>query len=971
MNFKRLFSMLLCLCLVMTLFTGLAGTASADENVITHVVKSGDYLFKICKSYGLDYYACKDAIKALNGFTDAQLNNLSVNQVIKLPATNALAKTVTASTTTSISTSTTVGGVTTTTITTSSTAGTGTVAAPASFYLASYTVKSGDNLDKICNALGSNYYTYSAMILAMNGIKNATSLWAGKTVLIPVPTVPASGYAVVAHTVKSGESASSICGQYGVNYLNNKKLVDGLNTGKDLNKIFAGQVIYVPTNIASVTPAGTPTVVTPATSTTPATSIANGYDIIFADTVDGAPYATVNEKVATRVAAGSKVHIVGNPALGFAVKSVNVVRKDSKAKVDIDRENLTFIMPDCGVTVTVTYSGAYKVLKGDTANGKFSVSVAGSISSYANYGDYVTVTAYPDADYAVRTANVAGQNRYLVFYQALNSNLTFDYTNVPAAQFAKRNADGTFSFTMPNYDIRVGVVFAKAQFFNINTSVTPAASAGVSYEVNGIPITKAAANTVVTAKVSPAAGYSVAGVDVIRAADGTTVLNLGVGLKQVDANTYSFTMPVEHVIVRFNLQYTSKHVVHIGAVTGAEFGNTVSFLVQDQYTGVWTATNVANTGDTVRIVPSAAMNWIYSGVNIKYANSDAAVSYTSSGNPNDFYHIFTMPNSDVVVNVVFTQTVSYKIYKTGTEHGNFEVYVFNTPIGGYIAGDSAAPTDAIEIRITPEAGYIYDEIFIYDANGATVGYANNPNNLDIRAFNPRNTAGFNPALTGTLNLPGDHFNVKVTFKQSWKYVNIAANNAARTVNYNPGNVLIGELHFTVNNVEIAGNGQTIRSGSKLLIRVPEKAGYTLSVLSLTVGADTYTNTAGQLTPEGPGVFGWVVNEIYCDQGNPPANTITVAATYVPTEIHNILLSVPTYSAEGTYVAMVGGVSVTTASNEQVVTLAMTPGAGKTLDRVMVNDVDVTDLAVPVVGGFTYNFTMGLQDVKTEVVFRDP
>ena len=204
MKFKRFLSMLLCLCLVSALFTGFVGTASADDNVITHTVANGEYLFKICKIHGLDYYQCKNAIMQLNGFkSEAQMNNLSVGQQLKLPASNALAASVTASTTTSVSTSTTVGGVTTTTIVTSSAAGTTGVAtaASASFYLASYVVKSGDTLNKICNSLGTNYYTYSSMILAMNGIKNETSIWAGKTLLIPVSTAPASGYAVIAHTV--------------------------------------------------------------------------------------------------------------------------------------------------------------------------------------------------------------------------------------------------------------------------------------------------------------------------------------------------------------------------------------------------------------------------------------------------------------------------------------------------------------------------------------------------------------------------------------------------------------------------------------------------------------------------------------------------------------------------------------------------------------------------------------------------
>ena len=119
MKKNRLISLLLCLCMVLTFFTGLVSTANADDgNVISYTVENGDYLFKICRNLGIDYYQCKQAIMILNGFTtEIQLNRISVGQTIKLPASNAVASTVkgTTTTTTTVSTTTTVGGTTTTT----------------------------------------------------------------------------------------------------------------------------------------------------------------------------------------------------------------------------------------------------------------------------------------------------------------------------------------------------------------------------------------------------------------------------------------------------------------------------------------------------------------------------------------------------------------------------------------------------------------------------------------------------------------------------------------------------------------------------------------------------------------------------------------------------------------------------------------------------------------------------------------
>ena len=86
MKTSRFISLLLCVVMIMSLFTGLAGSASADD-VIVHEVQSGEILLKICEKHGLNYYACKNAIMALNGFaSEADMGKLSVGQKIKLPA---------------------------------------------------------------------------------------------------------------------------------------------------------------------------------------------------------------------------------------------------------------------------------------------------------------------------------------------------------------------------------------------------------------------------------------------------------------------------------------------------------------------------------------------------------------------------------------------------------------------------------------------------------------------------------------------------------------------------------------------------------------------------------------------------------------------------------------------------------------------------------------------------------------------
>ena len=266
MKTNRFISLLLCVVMIMSLFTGLAGSASADD-VIVHEVQSGEIMLKICEKHGLNYYACKNAIMALNGFTsEAQLGKLSVGQKIKLPASDSLASTV--SSTTAVVTSTTVGGTTMTT--TTSYVGTTAAGGNVAYYLTAYTVQAGDTLAGICSKLGSNYYYYSPVILGINSLANANYTRPGQVLLIPTSTPGGAGYTVVAHQVQPGETMTSICNRYGVSYQAMRQLVNGLNRRDNMDKIYVGQTVYVPSTGAgavSTVVTGTTTSTTTGTTT--------------------------------------------------------------------------------------------------------------------------------------------------------------------------------------------------------------------------------------------------------------------------------------------------------------------------------------------------------------------------------------------------------------------------------------------------------------------------------------------------------------------------------------------------------------------------------------------------------------------------------------------------------------------------------------------------------------------------------
>ena len=268
MKTSRFISLLLCVVMIMSLFTGLAGPASADD-IIVHEVQSGEILLKICEQHGLNYYSCKNAIMALNGFTsEAQLGKLTVGQKLKLPASTAVAGTV--STATAVVTSTTIGG---TTMTTTSYVGGSAAGGSVAFYLVPYTVKNGDTLNKICNELGSNYYYYSPVIQGINALANPNQIKAGQVLLIPTASATGATSAVVGHVVQAGETITSIANKYGLNYQVQRALINGLNRRDNMDKIYVGQTVLIPS--ASV---GVGTTVTTTTSAATAAATAAAFN---------------------------------------------------------------------------------------------------------------------------------------------------------------------------------------------------------------------------------------------------------------------------------------------------------------------------------------------------------------------------------------------------------------------------------------------------------------------------------------------------------------------------------------------------------------------------------------------------------------------------------------------------------------------------------------------------------------------
>ena len=323
--------------------TTTAATGSFSVPTQTYTLKSGDFVSVICEKLGVDFAANDAWIRQANNITN--YNNLKVGRVIVLPAKGTTPPLSTAGTGTTYTSA--IGAVSTVATTTTGTAAVGLLAGDTvSYYISTYTVKSGDTLYNICQNFGASMDT----VQKMNGIADASKLRVGQQLSIPSGT--AGGTAVVAHKVVSGDTVQGICQKYGVDYGKNATTIKGLNNRDNLDAIKVGQTILIPVkNLGSGTASGGTSAGTIVSAGTTGTAY---YTLNKNGTVNGTYALTVNGQAVNGAAAGQIVHVVTTPDHGYKLSAVSVVRDYNGVAVQVDQNN-NFVMPACDVRITVSY----------------------------------------------------------------------------------------------------------------------------------------------------------------------------------------------------------------------------------------------------------------------------------------------------------------------------------------------------------------------------------------------------------------------------------------------------------------------------------------------------------------------------------------------------------------------------------------------------------------------------------------
>ena len=86
---KRLISVLLTVCIVTALFSGLSITASADNKTVEHTLERGETVIGVCQKLGIDFYANYKWITETNKI--ANYGNLKPGMKLILPAPGTIA----------------------------------------------------------------------------------------------------------------------------------------------------------------------------------------------------------------------------------------------------------------------------------------------------------------------------------------------------------------------------------------------------------------------------------------------------------------------------------------------------------------------------------------------------------------------------------------------------------------------------------------------------------------------------------------------------------------------------------------------------------------------------------------------------------------------------------------------------------------------------------------------------------------
>lgn len=607
MKKKRIISLVMTLCLMVSLFAGMATAEAATEvkdNLYYYTMKAGQTVASICKELGVDFDANQKIIAYLNGYP--KWSNMSIGTVVKIPTKDY--KYTAAATTT------------TTTAGTTVTTATGNIQAGdyIAYYLVPYTLQQGDYLTNVCAALGSNYTTNASLIKRVNNLASVDKVMAGKTIYIPCPSVPAgtaNALAVVAHKVGQGEIALNICDSYGVGYNANVSMLQALNNNTNLNKITSGSIFYLPVSASAasgITGGGS------GTGTGTASNLSSEqYAVKSANSPNGSFEMRINGKKVTSANAGATIEVFAIANSGYSLSNIIVTDKDGN---NLKVNGKTFVMPAGDVTVNAVFatakkytlnlnmiSGKFKSPDGseEVKNGTLHFEIDGKKVTEAGAGAQVKIVAEPKSGYEATK----------IYYSTSKSSDLSKWTVLGSSN----------TLTMPAGDVFFYVEFSKTQARAI---IAKEAADKLIFKV-GTRTTETAYSGATVAVSTEKKGAKISSIDVYRKDTGRIVND------DVNVNGTSFTMPPYEVEVDAEIVEQAFNLYASETSNGG-----VAFYVKGRRVAA------ATKGDTVTVVVTPDVGYAVDTVKL----NGTAITLDSDG-----AYDYTMTAKDVVVTATFKE----------------------------------------------------------------------------------------------------------------------------------------------------------------------------------------------------------------------------------------------------------------------------------------------------------------------------
>ncbi|MCL2805699.1 MAG: hypothetical protein FWD26_07165 [Treponema sp.] len=523
-----------------------------------------------------------------------------------------------------------------------------------------------------------------------------------------------------------------------------------------------------------------------------------------------------------------------NPATGFSIGTVSVIRKTDNQPVDVavDGNDRIFTMPAGGVTVTVTFiERTYTISRynnGDAGNGNSFVLVPAA-GPY-QFNSEITINASPSAGWQVTGMTYT--------YVPVGLPERTDNANRPG------NTGNTGTFNVPNAagDITVNVIFGKITY-TIDQS-TPVANGTFTVTVQDDKDVQVGETIIVTG--NPDAGYRLSTVTVNG---NTTTIASG--------NTHTFAMPASDVTVTVGFsplpqkvggsitgkgKFTINGATFESTTAGTEINNDITDILSGQ----------ANVTVVFEPAPGYALDTVNTVTILRTSTTTPVPNVTQVGNT---YTIASMPGYPITITVTFTAQ-SQTITKTPPSNGAFEV------------PETAATDATVTIgAINPSEGYAIGVIsvlrnsdnqpvsfsgdgnsrtFTMPAGGVTVSISfvhktftvarENGGNL---MFNTTNVGTFSvsaPALGGS----NYNFNEEVTVTTNVTAAGYQITNITATGNNGVGTIDVTDGKFTI--------PLSAPQGTQVTVSVTvEKINYTITRAVNPVGSGTFPM---RVTPAG-------------------------------------------------------------------------------------------------------------------------